>query len=243
MIQVINRAFDMLEYIAKDRDKPKALSEIAGDLTLNAGTCANILKTMVHRNYVQKVDKQGYILGPLFYKLAGENSYRKHLVDAAKGEMEKLTKKVNESTILGVLNGDTRISVLIVEASNDLSVQSNQLKKAYNTSTGRLLIASLSEPELEKFINKYGLPEASLWKEVKSRKKLLEELELIRVNQYTSHVTDSQIIGLAAPVYQGMNVVASLGVYMPLFRYKNWKKGEVVKMLQATAKKISRNLG
>ena len=61
MIQVINRAFDILEYIAKDPDKPKALGEIASDLDLNAGTCANIIKTMVARKYLEKIDKQkGY---------------------------------------------------------------------------------------------------------------------------------------------------------------------------------------
>lgn len=240
MIQVIHRALDILEILGKEPQTPKTLAEISGSLNLNAGTCANIIKTLISRSYIEKLDKQkAYTLGPLSYKLGGEDSYKKHLIDAAKEELEKLTKKINESTLLGILNGDTRVSVVIAEGSNDLTVQSNLIKKAYHTATGRLLIAYLSDPELEKFIDKYGLPEPTHWKEVKSRKKLYKELNFIRTNNYSYHITDSQIIGIAVPVYKDVNVIASLGVYMPLFRYKNWKEGEILKMLHNTAKKIS----
>ncbi len=240
MIQVINRAFDILELIAK---APKTLSEIATELNLNAGTCANIIKTMTERRYIDKLDnKKGYRLGAMAYNLPGNNNYDKDLIIAANEELHKLTKKINESTLLGVLNGDTRVSVVIAEGSSDLTVQSNLIKKAYSTATGRLLISYLSDPEIEKFVDKYGLPEPSHWKEVKSRKKLYEELRTIRTNKYSHHTTDSQVIGLAVPVYKDVNVIASLGVYMPLFRYTNWKEGEILEMLHNTSKKISLKL-
>lgn len=240
MIQVVQRALDILEYIAKEPGVPKTLGEIAGHLNLNPGTCANIIKTLTTRHYIEKLDKQkGYILGALSYKLTGEDAYRKNLMDAGREELEKLTAKINESTLLGVLNGDTRVSVLIVEGSNDLTVQSNQIKKAYNTATGRLLIAYLSDTELERFIDKYGLPEAGHWKEVTSKRKLLSEINMIRTNKYAYHITDSQIIGLAVPVYKELKVIASLGIYMPFFRYKNWKQDQILKIVQTAANAIS----
>ena len=49
MIQVINRALNILEIIAHDHNKEWGLSEIANELELNHGTCANILKTLVQR--------------------------------------------------------------------------------------------------------------------------------------------------------------------------------------------------
>ena len=52
MIQVINRALNILEILAQEPDKEFGLSEIATAVELNAGTCANILKTLVYRNYV-----------------------------------------------------------------------------------------------------------------------------------------------------------------------------------------------
>ena len=56
MIQVINRALDIIEFIAREPEKPKSLSDIANTLELNAGTCANIIKTLVERNYIEKLE-------------------------------------------------------------------------------------------------------------------------------------------------------------------------------------------
>ena len=50
MIQVIHRALNILELIARDRNKEYGLSEIADRLGLNHGTCANIIKTLVVRS-------------------------------------------------------------------------------------------------------------------------------------------------------------------------------------------------
>lgn len=55
MIQVINRAFDILEFVATDPTRPKSLTEVAEAAGLNQGTCANIMKTMVNRRYLDQV--------------------------------------------------------------------------------------------------------------------------------------------------------------------------------------------
>jgi len=55
MIQVIGKALDILELLAKDPDKVLTLSEVANTFNLNHGTCANIIKTLVDRNYVEKL--------------------------------------------------------------------------------------------------------------------------------------------------------------------------------------------
>ncbi|WP_373515471.1 helix-turn-helix domain-containing protein [Persicitalea sp.] len=68
MIQVIHRALDLLELIAIEPNQPKALGELADTLGLNHGTCANILKRLVNRGYVEQaaakesIKKLGVIL-------------------------------------------------------------------------------------------------------------------------------------------------------------------------------------
>ena len=85
MIQVINRALDIIEYISKEPETPKSLSDISGTLDLNAGTCANIIKTLVERNYIEKlVNKKGYQLGKRFYQLGNFSGYKKDLIEVAK---------------------------------------------------------------------------------------------------------------------------------------------------------------
>lgn len=58
MIQVIRRAPDILEYKAKDGG-PKTVSQIAGYLKLNPGTCANIIKTLPSTQCIEKLEILG----------------------------------------------------------------------------------------------------------------------------------------------------------------------------------------
>ena len=51
MIQVVNRACDILEVLVETPDAPVGLGEVAGRVGLHAATCANILKTLVARGY------------------------------------------------------------------------------------------------------------------------------------------------------------------------------------------------
>ena len=72
MIQVLNRAFDILEMCAKNAEKVYSLSEIADQLQLNRTTCANIVKTLVTRNYLEQTGyRRGYRLGSKVFHLAG----------------------------------------------------------------------------------------------------------------------------------------------------------------------------
>ncbi|MFT3933125.1 MAG: IclR family transcriptional regulator [Chitinophagaceae bacterium] len=243
MIQVINRAIDILEYIAQEPEKPKSLGEIAGSLELNAGTCANIIKTMVARKYIEKIDKQkGYCLGPMAYRLTGNEGYQKRLVDAAREEMEQLTKKTNENSLLCMIRDDMRVVIHKVQSNNDLQANTAREKRVYDTSSGRLLVAFMAEEELEKFIDKYGLPLRDEWEGVSDKKSLLKQVNKIRKEGYASQITKNQIIGLAFPVSQGERTMASLSVYMPVVRYNNANQPEILKSIQRAADKISRKL-
>lgn len=242
MIQVVNRALDILEFVGRDPETPSTLGEIAGELELNAATCANIIKTLVTRKYLDKIDRsKGYCLGPKAYALSSNMGYRKSLVDAAQGELEALTKKINENSLLAVLNEDLRIA--IARASSAQAIQANTAseKKAYDAASGRLLVATLGEQELERFIARYGLPQADAWRSVQSKKALLAELKKIRTEGYALQITDREIVGLAVPVTSRDKVVASISVYLPLHRFNKEKKNELLTLLRRTAARIEKN--
>lgn len=243
MIQVVHRALNILEYIANDPEKPKALGDIAEDLELNAATCANIIKTLVVREYLEKLDKQkGYLLGPMAYRLSGNEGYRKGLVDAAKDEMQALTKKTNENSLLCMLKNDMRIVIYKVTSENDLQANTSIEKRVYDTSSGRLLVAMLPDDELEKFINQYGLPGKEEWDGVTDRLSMMRQVRKIRKDGYAIQTTKNQITGLALPVYSRGRVQASLSVYMPAFRYSPAIKLEMVSQIKRAADRISKKL-
>jgi DNA-binding IclR family transcriptional regulator len=244
MIQVINRAFDILEFLATEPDKQRSLSEIAEKLNLNQGTCANIIKTMVTRKYIEKLDnKKGYCLGSMAFGLTGNEGYKKDLTKAAKEELEKLTKKLNENSLLAVLEKDLRRVIVRVMSSHPVQASTASEKKAYNSSSGRALIAMLNETELEKFVKQYGLPKKGEWEGVKDKRTLREQIEKITADGYATQLTNENIFGLAVPVYKGEKVIASLSIYMPEFRYKKSDRAELISMLKKSSANITQKLG
>ncbi len=242
MIQVINRALDVLEYISIEPDQPKPLSAIAAHLNLNAGTCANIIKTLVTRKYIEKIEKKGYCLGSQAFVLTGNEGYQKNLVKAAEKEMELLTGMYDENSLLSVLVKDFRSAVVRITGTNNVQVITTKEKRAYDTASGRLLIAMLSESELTTFITKYGLPQKTEWKEAQMEKSLRENLEQIRSKGYAKQLTAGNIVGYAVPVYNNDRVVASLCLYMPEYRSQLAEEKKVLNDLLNTAAKITRNL-
>lgn len=243
MIQVVNRALDILEYVSVDPTKPKLLGHIANDLHLNPATCANIIKTLVNRGYLEKSDIQkGYLLGKQLSNIHNHKYSYQALIDIADPEMKYITKQLNEKCLIAVLKADKRL--VIHKNSCEQMVQANtpDEKKVYDSSTGRLLVAMLSDEALENFIHKYGLPKASIWPDADTLKKFMVQIKLIRKNGYALIEDSVQVIGVAAPIYQGGILVASLSIYLPAFRFTNTNRKKMIQLCVAGAEQISKKL-
>jgi DNA-binding IclR family transcriptional regulator len=241
MIQVLHRALDILEIVAAEPEKPKPLGEIADSLGLNHGTCANIMKTLVSRKYLEQVGtKKGYILGSRAYTLSGNDSYRKDLVEAAMPEMEKLTASINENSLLAVTHGENRLVIHRVSAEQELQVRTAAEKRIYDAASGRMLFAMMSDADIERFIMKYGLPATEMWAEADTKEKIKIAVAQIRSEACAFQVLPGrQVIGLAVAVRNADKVVASLSIYLPEYRYMNIDKMALVRQLKATADRIS----
>ena len=243
MIQVLHRAFDILELIARDQPKTLSLGEIANELKLNHATCANIIKTMVTRNYLEQLGpKKGYKLGYMAYHLIGDRSFEDRLKRSAAEVMEGLTEKLNETSLLATLKTQYRLIIHQVHAERDLMVRSSVEKEAYNSASGRLLLAMLPDNALEAFVDKYGLPSNNIWPEATSAAKLRRELGSIRATGFARQVTTSHIVGLACGVKEKYGVVASLAVYLPVSRLDEQKETQVLEAMREAALRIGEKL-
>ena len=243
MIQVIHRAFDIIEYIGKDPDKPKVLGEIAQALNLNAGTCANIIKTMVSRKYIEKAAHQkGYILGSAAYSLTGNDGYKKELIEISRPDMELLTQTLNENAELSVLQKDLRLVLLRVKSDHDIQARTASEKRAYDTAAGRIMLACLTEAEVESFVQKYGLPKEEEWKEAKSLSSFFVEIAKIRAAGYAIQISVNQIVGLAVPLFKDGKIIGCLGMYMPTYRYDDLGHDKILESIIASGNAINEKL-
>lgn len=243
MIQVINRAFDILEFVAGNKNKVYSLTEIADAFQLNHGTCANIIKTMVHRNYLEQIGhKKGYKLGFMSYQIGGNHSYEKELLNAAVHEMEALTLKMNETCLLAILKKNIRVAIHQISGNHDLMVKSSPEKAAFNSASGRLLVAMLDDTERKDFIDKYGLPSVDLWKEASTQRSFDAEVKKIWSLGYATQTSKAHIVGLAVPVLRNKKTVASLSMYLPESRFSTKIEKEIVANLNKAAEAIGKKL-
>jgi DNA-binding IclR family transcriptional regulator len=243
MIQVINRALNILELVSKERDRDFSLGEIANSLNLNASTCANIIKTLVNRGYLeQKGIKQGYKLGVQAYYLTGNFSNRKELLKASVIPLQELRDILNESCILTIMKENMRVTLHKELSSQELQVVSNgEEKNIYLTATGRIVLACQNINTQLDFIKKYGLP-GSMWPEVINEKDLIDELDKIKRKQLAIHFDGAFIVGVGAPIYKNGDVVAAIGVYLPEVRFNYKMQERIFVEISRTAQLISEKM-
>ncbi|MBL1408730.1 IclR family transcriptional regulator [Sphingobacterium faecale] len=235
MIQVLHRALDILELLSRNMDKEHSLGEIATPLNLNSGTCSNIIKTMMSRGYVEK--KKGYLLGRQAYYLTNNFSNEKEIIKVAKGPMKNLSKILKESCVLSVLKNNSRRTLYNKTYVQELQANPGKELNAYQTATGKLLLAYLEPVDRNAFIKTYGLPEN--WENVKSEQSLISELQKINKLGYAVHYTEANIVGVAMPIFRKGQVIAGLGIYLPENRYTENIKNKIFDNLAETAKTIS----
>lgn len=232
-----------MEVIARDNDREWGLSEIADTLELNHGTCANILKTLVGRGYVEQAGvKKGYKLGYMTYQLTNSSGYSMELVNAARTVMEQLRDEINETVILSVVKGGNRVLVHEALCDHDIQVRTTTESTAYRATTGRMILAHYSPKELNDFIEKVGLPSAEDWPEVTSKSELIQALNDIRNKPLAITWNAHHVVGLATPILKKSKVVASLGVYLPDIRFSKTEKNHIIKEMTKVTKVINNQL-
>ncbi|WP_128546988.1 IclR family transcriptional regulator [Larkinella soli] len=244
MVLVVIKALDMLEFVAQDQERTFSLTEISEGLQIHQATCANILKTLVGKQYLEHVGrKKGYRLGPMAYNLTNNLAYSQNLVSAARDEMEELTRRVNETCILGIIRNHKRYIVHLVNSDQDLQVRSRTERNIYETASGRVLLAFLSDKERAALIQVVGLPADDVWPEAATPEGLERSLAAIQREELSVTHSRSHIIGLAVPVRRGQQVVASISIFLPEIRCPQSKKQELIDALRETAARIDRRLG
>jgi DNA-binding IclR family transcriptional regulator len=243
MVLVVVKALDILELVARDAGRAHSLTEIAESLQMNQATCVNILKTLVDKNYLEHLGrKKGYRLGPMAYSLTNNPSYSQDLLLAAKDLMEELTAQLNETSILGIIRNQKRFIVHLVNSDQDLQVRSRSERNIYETASGRVLLAYMSDKERASLLISIGYPTPDIWPGADTGEGLGEQLMIIQQHGLCVTRSKTHIIGLAVPIWRHQLVVASLSVFLPEIRCSHQRQQLIETELRATAQKISQRL-
>jgi IclR family transcriptional regulator, pca regulon regulatory protein len=228
-------------------DEPATLAAIVAELGWSKPAVYRLVRTLEAIGALRQ-QPNGYVLGPMLITLGQSALQATHLLEVARPYMEDLHRKLDETIVLTVLDGDEVVYVDRLEADKILIPRTRIGSRlpAYSTSTGQVLLASLSDEEVKRRLADRTFEHLAP-NTLDSLDALLLRLSWIRREGYA--INDEELtIGhraVAAPVsdYTGATV-AAVSVSVPAARVSREQlEQQAVEDLIPAAYRISVGLG
>ncbi|TFB09232.1 IclR family transcriptional regulator [Candidatus Atribacteria bacterium MT.SAG.1] len=241
-IHSVENAFSLLETLA-DNGFELGIAELCKKIALPKGTVHRLLGTLKNLGYIeQNPQNRKYYLTIKVFKLGTAVTDRVGLVQIIP-HMKKLSRKFNETVNLAILDRDEIIYLYSMGSDNtlklDLKIGSNQ--PAYCAAVGKVLLAYLSERELDGYLQRVILKSYTSHT-ITSKEYLKKDLKLIKERGY-SFVNEEYMVGIscvAVPIKnQQGKVCAGLSFSIPTVRMDKEKLPQLIDSLISTAKKIT----
>ena len=243
MIQVLDRAFEVLEYLASNDGKMAGLSQIEAACGIQKTTLSNILKTMERAGYVAHPQKRGgYRLGYKFYLLAGPNYVFKKIEQISAEEMKRLYDIFSETVVLAGEQNGKRVILKVMECTEGITARISHSSDIYQSATGRVILANYPESRVRNIVAAVGLPLSGNWSGMGSEDDLLRGLAQIRADGYSVSSDHPDVKGIAVPILLGRNPVASIGICLPKFRCTASKIALIKEVLDECATSMEKKM-
>lgn len=241
-IQVIGRAFDILEHLGPDREV--SLDALTIATRLNKGTLCNILKTLAALGYVEKSGPGSYRLSGKFMRFGEASSYEKRMTGIAEIHAKILADETQESGVVCTLR-EGRVHI-IAQAQFQRSLMISPFSvyrelSLYRSVSGRILIAFLSEMQLEKVVGISGFPGAE-WDRVNNMKSFEKSCAVLRREGICiMSNAEKEIKAFSVPVFDdGGHLCASLGLTIPISRSNAGTDRKIIKSLKENSAKMEK---
>jgi len=244
-VQSVDRALVVLEILGSLGTA--GVTEIAAELGVHKSTVSRLIAVLESRGFVEQLSDRGkYRLGFTVVRLAGSTSARMDLAKASQPFCDELAALTGETTNVAILDGDRIINIVETIGSAEIALRSwvGQSCPAHATSSGKILLTSLSQNELRGL-----LPDrlAVFTERTVATRAALEQDLLSYSRAGWASVCDELEVGLnavAAPVFDHTGkIIAALSVSGPGYRLQTADFEGVAQQTMAAAARISRRLG
>ncbi|MBF0243924.1 MAG: helix-turn-helix domain-containing protein [Planctomycetes bacterium] len=242
MIQVLERAFNMLEHIGAKH--AVRLTDLAKAATLNTTTAGNILATLRDLGYLSQNDKSEYMLSGRFHKLSSAAQTKDLSSKVAEENIKALCEQVNEAAVLSLLVDGERYQLAEARPDRSITVTNTLYQGAslFDTVTGRVLLAYLSSKELQKLLKRHNFPLSPQWRDATTKAQLLSILSKIRTDRI-GFITKGDVAAAGVPIFNSEGMVwGAVGVYLPKIRFSGKHRTHITGSLKATAQRMQYQL-
>lgn len=242
-IQVIERAFTVLEIIAQAPDVPHTISGLSEKSGLKTATASRIIRTMTNLGYLEQVGrKEGYILGGKTASLSEKYNGIAPLRKAAMPLLREFGTRFGEYICISVLRNNQRHIIYVEKSTHAIQVANDPMaivETPYRSVSGRILLAGLTREQQKRCFAQKGKP-GYLWKEISSQDDFLTTLENIAKKEFLLECVN-EVARIGVPVNKNGKIIAAIGSFMPMYRFVE-NKGKILSALQKIAFDISKKL-
>jgi DNA-binding IclR family transcriptional regulator len=246
-IQSLQRAFAILEEVARDRDGA-SLAEISRRVGLHNSTAFHLLKTMVSLGYARQLsDSRRYRIGRPLFALAASALDEIEMVNLATPVLEELSRDTGETGHFAVRLGDHCVVLARTAGSGafQLTDRVGVVRPAHCTALGKVMLAALSDGQLERFLGQAELA-ASTPKSIIDRELLRREIGEVRRTgvAYDDGELNPEVRCVAVPVRDFTGQVAgAIGISGPIWRLTLQAMQGRAPVLRSAAERLSAAFG
>lgn len=189
----------------------------------NIATVHNIAMTLCHLKYLQQDAKtKVFYPGLRLMVFSRHPTYRRSLLQTGAPIIDAVAEKINESTLLAVIDSGRVINLKYAPGRQALRAhESDDMSDhAYATAVGKVLLASLTEAELDDYLARNPMQKLTD-NTLRDAKSLKAELAVVRKQRYARTVDEfcEGLSAMAVPVYDLWgNILAGIGCSAPTVR-------------------------
>jgi DNA-binding IclR family transcriptional regulator len=243
-VRSVDRAASLLIALGES-DGEAGVTELARRLGLHKSTASRLLATLQKRGLVQQDDDSGkYRLGLAVVRLGGHAEKTLDLRSIAMPELEGVARSVKETTTLGVLEGDSVVTIAWSDASGMGHDRTGRNLPLHATAPGKVLLSNRPEREVIR-LSKIGFTPYTSHTIIRVDL-LLEELARVRKRGFATAFGEHEptVNAVAVPVFdQRASVVAALEVRASGNRIQPSRIPELVERIRDVAAVITERIG
>lgn len=246
MINSVLKAIDIMRLFSTSEPR-LTLAEISRRLDLPRSTVHHLLRTLLSRGFVEKVDDDHYALGTAIVALTQAVRVNVELRDRAAPLLRQLADACRESIYLTSLDGDYCLYIYAIESPRRLLARTAVGERAplHCTSVGKAMLAFLSQGEVQNIVHRVGLP-AFTGATITTQEALQHELQQIKAAGYSLDRGEHEagIYCVGAPIFnERARVIGACSISGPDPEIIRSRLTELPRLVTHTAAEISRRMG
>ncbi len=245
-VSSVLKVFGILQALSEQKDI--GVTELSQRIMMSKSTVYRFLQTMKTLGYVnQEGETDKYTLSLKLFELGGRALEHQDLIQIADVQMHRWGKLTKETLHLGALDENSVVYLHKIDSEYNLRMYSRIGRRCplYSTALGKVMMAWLPEEEVRSMLAGVTL-ERFTEHTLANVDALLAELTQVREQGYAEDNEENEngLRCFGVPIYNRMGrIITGLSLSLPIVRFEESKRAELVSLLHEAAARISAELG